>query len=153
MRALKGNSGFSLIELVVALTILSILVAIAVPSFLEFLRMQKASSSANSALVMMQFARSEAIKRQANIEVNIIDTSADWTVEVRLDSTNELLRTLKQDDTQTTWSGNNTLVFDLRGRPVAASCMQLDISGSSGLTRSINILSGGKIAVKEGACS
>lgn len=152
MRTLKTAKGFSLIELMVALIILSILVGLAVPGFLDFLRRQKVSSSANSALAMLQYARSEAIKRQSGIEVNFVADSTGWTIEVRRDDTDELLRTLRKDDTQTLWSGTNRVLFDLRGRPAAASCMELAVEGDSSLNRQISVLSGGKIAVKEGNC-
>ncbi len=152
MRAANRSRGFSLIEFMIALIILSILVGIAVPGFLDFLRRQKMSSSANSALAMLQYARSEAIKRQSDIEVNFVADSTGWTIEVRQDDTDELLRTLRKDDTQTEWSGSNRILFDLRGRPAAASCMQLAVDGDSSLNRQISVLSGGKIAVKEGDC-
>lgn len=152
MHLMKRLNGFSLTEFMVALLILSILVGIAMPGFADFLRRQKVSSSANSALVMLQYARSEAIKRQSNIEVSFLSDSLSWTIEVRLDDTDELLRTLKKDDVQTSWSGDNLVVFDLRGRPVTASCMQLEVSEDSSLLRHIDVLSGGKIAVKEGNC-
>lgn len=152
MRGAKRLSGFSLTEFMVALLILSILVGVAAPGFLDFLRRQKLSSSANSALVMLQYARSEAIKRQADIQVSFLASSSGWTIEVRLDTTNELLRELEGNDTQSGWSGDNEVIFDLRGRPAAASCMQLAVSGDSSLLRHIDVLSGGKIAVKEGSC-
>lgn len=152
MRAKTAAKGFSLIEFMVALIILSILVGIAVPGFLDFLRRQKMSSSANSALAMLQYARSEAIKRQTDIEVNFVADSSGWTIEVRRDDTDELLRTLRKDDTQTGWSGTNRVLFDLRGRPAAAGCMTLAVDGDSSLSRQISVLSGGKISVKEGSC-
>lgn len=152
MGARNSSRGFSLIEFMIALIILSILVGIAVPGFLDFLRRQKVASSANSALAILQYARSEAIKRQSNIEVNFVADSAGWTIEVRRDDTDELLRTLRKDDPQTEWSGSNRVLFDLRGRPAAASCMQLAVDGDSSLNRQISVLSGGKIAVKAGVC-
>lgn len=152
MRATKRQYGFSMTEFLVALLILSILVGVAAPGFLDLLRSQKVSSSANSALVMLQYARSEAIKRQADIQVNFVASSTGWTIEVRLDATNELLRELAKDDVQTGWTGDSEVVFDLRGRPMAASCMQLGVTGDSSLLRHIDVLSGGKIAVQEGSC-
>lgn len=152
MRTMRSSNGFSLIEFMVALLILSILVGVAMPGFVDFLRRQSVSSSANSALMMMQYARSEAIKRQSNIAVNFLSDSSSWTIEVRLDDTDELLRTLKKDDVQTGWSGDNQVIFDLRGRPGTPSCMQLAVSGDSSILRHIEVFSGGKIAVKEGTC-
>ncbi len=55
--------GFSLIELLVALTIGIILVGIAAPQFSAIMQKQQASSEINNLLNDMQYARSEAIKQ------------------------------------------------------------------------------------------
>lgn len=153
MRAGRFVRGFSLTEFMIALLILAIIVGFAAPGFLDMMRQQKLTSTANSALVMLQFARSEAIKRQADVQVGFVARSGGWTIEVRLDATNELLRQLDKDDASSEWSGTNEIVFDLRGRPAAAGCTQLTVSGASSLLRRIDVFSGGKMTVKEGSCA
>jgi type IV fimbrial biogenesis protein FimT len=57
--------GFTLIELMVTITIVAILLAIAIPSFSELALSSKLSANANSLVAGAHLARSEAIKRNA----------------------------------------------------------------------------------------
>ncbi len=57
--------GFTLVEMLVALAVLAVLLAIAAPSFTEASLPSKLRSTANSLVGAAQLARSEAIKRDA----------------------------------------------------------------------------------------
>jgi type IV fimbrial biogenesis protein FimT len=72
----RRSRGFTLIELIVAITILAILVGLAVPSFNEAALGSKLSGFANDIVGSTQLARSEAIKRNAPITVCAV-ASAD----------------------------------------------------------------------------
>lgn len=61
--------GFTLIELMTALVIAAILMAVAVPSFRNASLGSKLSASANNLLSSLQLARSEAIKRNVAVTV------------------------------------------------------------------------------------
>ena len=66
---MNKNKGFSLIELIIVLTVISILSAYAMPTFRQ-LRQNKAIESArNSLFVELQFARTKAIMSQSYIVV------------------------------------------------------------------------------------
>lgn len=66
---LKGSAarGFTMVELMVAVAIISIVLAISVPSFTIFLQGAKLSSSAQSYLTGIRMARTEAIHRNAPV--------------------------------------------------------------------------------------
>jgi type IV fimbrial biogenesis protein FimT len=61
------SRGFTLTELMVALVIVGVLAAIAAPSYREFMQDTRMSGDANEFLTMVNFARSEAIKRDARV--------------------------------------------------------------------------------------
>jgi type IV fimbrial biogenesis protein FimT len=63
----KSSSGFTLIELMIAISILAILLGIAVPSFTDASLSSKIGSQANNLAAGANLARSEAIKRNATV--------------------------------------------------------------------------------------
>lgn len=65
----RTQSGFSLIELMVALAVLAILVTVAAPSFRSMLLNNRMTSQINGFVTALQFARSEAVKRNATVSL------------------------------------------------------------------------------------
>ena len=76
--------GFTIVELMVALSVLAILLALAVPSFTNATLGARLSSYANDLLASTQLARSEAIKRNApvtlcrSLDGETCAASGDW---------------------------------------------------------------------------
>ncbi|WP_143729379.1 GspH/FimT family pseudopilin [Microbulbifer sp. GL-2] len=66
-RPIQG--GFTLIELMVAITVLAIVVAVAVPSFTDMINNYRSVSLAEDFVSGLNFARSEAVKRGTNVSV------------------------------------------------------------------------------------
>jgi type IV fimbrial biogenesis protein FimT len=61
--------GFTLVELMITVAIVGIVASIGVPSFQEMLNQNRASSLANELATSLNLARSEAIKRGAQVSV------------------------------------------------------------------------------------
>lgn len=67
--------GFTLIELLVAVTIIGILLALAAPSFTKMLERNRLRGAAEQVFTDLQLARTEAIKRNANVFVTFASVS------------------------------------------------------------------------------
>lgn len=69
--------GFTLMELIITLTIASILAVVAVPSFQSFVLENRLTTQTNDLVADLAFARSEAIKRGRNVTVCVRDAGAN----------------------------------------------------------------------------
>lgn len=65
----RTPGGFTLLELMVALAVASVLVVVAVPSFRDLLRRNQVSSANNALLADLGYARSEAITRGSIVSI------------------------------------------------------------------------------------
>jgi len=70
----KQQSGFTLIEMIVTVTIAAILASIAIPSFTKMIERNRISTGTNEFLSALILARSEAVKRSRNV---IVCSSSD----------------------------------------------------------------------------
>jgi type IV fimbrial biogenesis protein FimT len=66
---MKASLGFSLIELMTALTVLAILATVALPSYQSFVVTQRVRGASYDLMTSLVFARSEAIKRNASVSM------------------------------------------------------------------------------------
>ncbi len=63
------SKGFSLIETITTMALISILAAIGIPSFSQFVERQRLSSDINSVIRLVNLARTESIKSKINTTV------------------------------------------------------------------------------------
>ncbi len=68
-RSIRRNAGYTLVELLIALSVLAALAGIAVPPILDGLRAQRVHAAALGLRTLLQKARAEAAARAANVAV------------------------------------------------------------------------------------
>lgn len=124
----SAQRGFTLVELMITLAVAAILMSLAVPSFTSTIKNNRLTTQANDLIATLNYARSEAIRRGANVSVDSNDASANWhNGWVVKDSSNNILRNHQA------FEGSSTLV-------AASSVSSLSyrstgfLSGSSAIT-------------------
>lgn len=65
----RGEQGFTLLELLVTVALAAILLGIGIPSFIDTIRNNRMATASNDLLGAMHLARSEAVKRRAPVTV------------------------------------------------------------------------------------
>ena len=74
--------GFTVIEVLLVIVVIGVLLSIAAPSFVTFTSSQKVKTASFDMYAAMMFARSEAIKRRANVTITPVssDFKNGWTI-------------------------------------------------------------------------
>lgn len=121
-RCCRGNcprtiKGFTLIELVVTLTIAGLLVLIAVPSMQQVLAGNRLTSLTNRLVSSIHFARSEAVTRNGPVVIcsnnaTSTDWSGGWSVKTGNHcATGELLKVVESTDAALAVAGVTEIIF------------------------------------------
>jgi type IV fimbrial biogenesis protein FimT len=76
----KPASGFTLLELIVAISIAGVLMAVAIPSFRDMIRNSRLTAYTNEFVTALNLARNEAVKRGVSVSVRKIGgTGTYWS--------------------------------------------------------------------------
>lgn len=146
----RAHGGFTLIELMVTLSVLAVLMAVAVPSFRTFTANQQVKSAAYELAASMIMARSEATKRNGPVTIApdaVNDWLAGWTVK---DGTT-LLHQQQAVNGVTITTAASSLVFNSNGRPAATASFSIAGSGAS-IARCVSVGTSGIPNTKSVAC-
>lgn len=74
----RGAQGFTLIELMISMILLAILVTFAVPSFVSFRERSVVRGAAEQLIAAVATARMEAVKRDNNVSVTMLESAGAW---------------------------------------------------------------------------
>jgi len=123
--------GFTLVDLVVALTIAAVLLSFAAPSFSSFIASQRASTAASDLYVALSAARSEATKRNTN--VTLAPGAGGWKNGwVIVDPLSSSIKVLEHGPiANATVSGPDTVVYQRSGR-IRGGASSFTLSVASG---------------------
>lgn len=78
MPHIEKTSGFSLVELMVVISLVAVFSAVAMPSFNFFIRSNKVQSTGTELYNLFEYARAEAITRAESVEIS--QTGSSWTL-------------------------------------------------------------------------
>jgi prepilin-type N-terminal cleavage/methylation domain-containing protein len=121
---MHNDKGFTLVELMVAICVVGILSALAVPNMVSWRSRAQFSGTVSQLIGDLQMAKSRAIKEHVDVVVNFSDTGKSYTLSYVVSGQKILSRDLPSSITITnitlTDSDADTLedtVFDNRGFP------------------------------------
>ena len=151
----KFNRGITLLELLIAITIVGILAAVAIPAFDNQIKNSKLKSNANLLLTAYGVARSEAVSR--NVQTTVSGDASGWKVETVAAAgppavASEELNTFSPDNSGITWTpaALPVITYNATGfRPFGSSEVVIEIKDDRGEGRTITISSAGSVKVEK----
>jgi type IV fimbrial biogenesis protein FimT len=152
--AMRIARGFTLIEMLVTLTVLAILMGVGVPSFRSFVAGQKVKTVSYDLMTALMQARSEAVKRNAIVTIAPVtagDWTSGWTLKDSATTPNTLLTQSASEGVSITTS-LGTVVYQASGRPTTASVGTFEVVASTGV-KCVKVDSSGIPSTKSAACS
>lgn len=160
MNPARKVSGFSLVEMMIVIGVAGILMAIALPNFSQWIASERVRGSANDLYAGLMMARSEAMKRNVQVDVSrasgsLTDWSAGWSVKL---TGGTVFQTQDGSSTVTiTGPSTGTVSYSYTGRPTSASIDAEFLLSStdypSAPNRYVCLTLSGMPAVKRCACS
>lgn len=146
-RALRRLRGFTVVEMMIVVSVIAILASIAGPSFREIVAAQRARSAASALNESLWLARSEALKRNAEAVFAFDDIANGWSIQ----SGGVTLHT--QDALAGISSGAASFAFNAYGRLTTRDGVPLEITApGTTVTRCVEVTSTGHSSVRDGEC-
>ena len=143
----RAARGFTLVELMIVLAVVAIFASLAAPSFRELTATQKVRSAVSALNESLWLARSEAIKRNTDVEFEFDSVSSGWTIQVGGATLHS------QDPFANVDSGAARFVFNGYGRLTSRDGVPLTVEVSqAGVARCVTVTSTGRTTVEDGAC-
>jgi type IV fimbrial biogenesis protein FimT len=150
--------GFTMIELLVTMSLVGILAMVAVPSLITFVQNQRIATATNSLVLGLNYARSEAIKRDVPNGITICASldqqncngaswSQGWMVADVFNVSGPLQAapTIGTNDTISEAAGQLQVVFMSNGMATAAASFTVCDSRGATFAHSIDVSSTGRV--------
>lgn len=148
----RSCRGFTLVELMVGLTVAAILLSAVLPSFAALLNRMRLTGVANELATDLQYSRTEAVRLRANVGLTPAADGSGYRLvgpDTDGDGTPDTLKTVAFDG-GITLTADGALVFDqLRA---TSGAVALDLSNRAGVLRvRTNLMGRVSICVASGA--
>ena len=138
--------GRTLIEMVVVISIIAILSIVATPSFIQQIKTDRLVTTANQLHSVYKFARSEAIKRDAQID--IIAQAGEWLVQLG----GETISMFQTNNSAIQVSGLANLTISATGSTTAGSYLVTDSDAETTDLRLCIFVSGQSVLTSASIC-
>lgn len=173
VKSSKSKRGFTLVELLVTLSVAMILMVFGVPGLRDFVMNAQLSTQANEFVTSIQLARGTAIKQQRNARICVsttwnstpptctggTDWSDGWVVWVDQDRDGildaaEVIRVTEPLDGNSlfTSAASAAFTYDATGMVSAGDTLTLCDNRSNELGRTITITPAGRVNLSQGGC-
>ncbi|MGJ7498944.1 GspH/FimT family pseudopilin [Variovorax sp. ZT5P49] len=158
-RRAERPQGFTLIEMMVVIALMTVLLAIALPSFNSLIERYRVEGMARALIASVSHARSEAVRRgkgvsiQQRAECRGGDWSCGWDTRVSEGTTVETLRRQDPDSrVAVERSAAGAMSFDAMGHPAGITSFSFRPAGSDDSPNAVSVcLSfGGRIRLVKG---
>jgi len=146
--------GFTMIELLTVVTIAAIMMGIALPSFKNFVAGQQVKTTSYDISTSLLLARSEAIKRDANVTIAPSQPNnwmAGWSVTTVQSSNTITLQNQPAIADISIGKAPASITFQSTGRPSVASVSYWEIAGTQS-TRCVRLDPAGIASTSTVAC-
>ncbi|KGE04140.1 GspH/FimT family pseudopilin [Pseudohaliea rubra] len=147
------SRGFTLVELMITIVVLGILIGLAAPAFRGFVAEQRIRAASMDLQMALTMARSEAVKRNARIELQR-SNGTDWSGGWRVPDPNDVTLLTYTPVVDVAVEGpDSDIVFRPSGRPLSGVSFRLSVAGLASATPScITLDSSGRATGGQGSC-
>lgn len=147
MVLMTNNKGFTLVELMVVIALVAIIAGFAVPQFGRLIDNNRVVSTTNSIVGLLNYSRSEAVRRGARITV----TSAGNTLTTTLTSNNNVIREIEEASGDLSITAG-AVTFRANGLTTSAGDVVLNVCSGSSEGRTVTVTPGGRVVTTDFNC-
>ena len=152
-----GMRGVTLAELLVTIAILGIVATVALPSIASFVAGQRTKTTAYDLFAAFMLARSEAVKRNADVVIGAATANTSWTGGWTITVGSTTIATQPAINAITITGTSSALTYRYNGRTTATAAQTFQVTGTGAGSvdsrRCVTIGTNGQPVTKLGACS
>ncbi len=148
MRTIPAMRGFTLIELVVAMSVLALLATLAIPMYGDIVAANRTRAAAYSLVSALTLARSEAVKR--NAAVSVLPFGTGWQAGWEVDFGGTVLARNEPAPALTLIGPAAGVSYQPNGRLSTPGMVLFTVSAATGYTRCVLIDPGGRATLNPG---
>lgn len=148
MSCASNNRGFTIIEVIVAVTVLAVMVSLAAPMYTSMTATNRTRAAAYSLVASLALARSEAVKR--NAAVSVLPVALGWQNGWKVETGGSTL-SKNEPAPHLVLSGPSAGVsYQPNGRLSTPGFVLFTVSATTGYTRCVVIDPGGRATLNPG---